>query len=144
MIWLLRHGAAEDDAADDASRRLTEKGVEQSRSAGRALAALGVELDACLSSPKARALETARYACEPLAIEVEIEDRLAGGGFDPLDVAAGRGEVLLVGHEPDLSTAIAELTGARVKMKKGALAALDERRLAALLRPAELAVIADT
>lgn len=142
MIWLLRHGAAEDEASDDASRRLTDEGIEQSRVAGRALAAVGVELDACLSSPKARALETARHACEPLGLEVETEAQLAGGSFDPLDLTAARGNVLLVGHEPDLSTAIAEITGARVKMKKGGLAAIDERRLVALLRPAELAAIA--
>ena len=46
MIWLLRHGEAEDAAADDAARRLTPKGERQSRAAGAALAALGVEIDA--------------------------------------------------------------------------------------------------
>jgi phosphohistidine phosphatase len=141
VIWLLRHGAAE-DGSDDAARELAGKGERQARDAGLALAALGVEPDACLTSPKVRALETARLACAALGLEAEVDGRLAGGGFDPLELAAGRGEVLLVGHEPDLSTAIAELTGARVKMKKGGLAAIEERRLLVLLRPAELAAIA--
>ena len=54
MIWLLRHGEAE-DGSPDAERKLTEKGERQSRIAGIALEKLGVDLDACLSSPKLRA-----------------------------------------------------------------------------------------
>src|SRR5687767_14735938 len=95
MIWLLRHGDAEDgDGTDDAARELTEKGRRQSEWAGRALSALGVELDACLTSPKARARDTARIACEPLGLEPEVEEALRGGGFDVGSVTAGRGEVL--------------------------------------------------
>ena len=106
MIWLLRHGDAEDAAADDASRPLTAKGERQARAAGAALAALGVEIDACLTSPKVRALETARIACEPLGIEPEVREALRGGDFDPAELAAGPRDVLLVGHEPDFSRAI--------------------------------------
>jgi phosphohistidine phosphatase len=144
MIWLLRHGDAEDSspAGDDASRELTDKGRRQSTAAGSALSALGVRLDACLASPKIRAMETARLACDPLAIQVEADERLAGGDFDPLDLAAGRGEVMLVGHEPDFSRAIAAITGANVKLKKGGLAAIEDGQLQALLRPADLKRIA--
>ena len=60
MIWLLRHGDAEDGAGKpDAERELTEKGERQSRDAGKALKALGVEFDVCLTSPKVRAKRTA-------------------------------------------------------------------------------------
>ena len=53
MIWLLRHGDAEHgEGKPDAERDLTEKGERQSRAAGRALKALGVELDVCLTSPE--------------------------------------------------------------------------------------------
>jgi phosphohistidine phosphatase len=141
VIWLLRHGEAEDEApgaGGDAERRLTGKGEKQSRAAGRALKELGPDLEACLASPKVRARATAELACESLGLEVELDDRLAGGGFDPNDLAAGRGDVLLVGHEPDLSDAIAALTGARAKLKKGGLAAVDERLLHTLLTPAQL------
>ncbi len=141
MIWLLRHGDAEDEApggGGDDERRLTGKGEKQSRAAGRALKELGPELGACLASPKARARQTAELACEALDLEVELDDRLRGGGLDPNDLAAGRGDVLLVGHEPDLSDAICALTGARVKLRKGGLAALDGRLLHALLTPAQL------
>ena len=141
MIWLLRHGEAEDEApgaGGDSERRLTAKGEKQSKAAGRALEALGPDLEACLASPKVRARDTAELACAALGLEVELDDRLRGGGFDPNDLAAGRGDVLLIGHEPDLSDAIAALTGARVKLRKGGLAALDGRLLHALLTPAQL------
>ena len=142
VIWLLRHGAAEDAASDDASRRLTAEGERQARAAGAALAALGIDLDACLSSPKVRALDTARIACKPLGIEPELNDALRGGDFDPGAVAAGRGDVLLVGHEPDFSRAIQLATGCRVDLKKGGLAAVDESTLFVLLRPEHLRGIA--
>jgi phosphohistidine phosphatase len=142
VIYLLRHGEAEEGNGDDASRRLTEKGEGQARAAGRALAALGVELDACLTSPKLRAADTARFACEALGIESEIAEELRGGGFDALALAPGRGEVLLVGHEPDLSVELARLSGAKAKMRKGGIAILDGSTLVALLRPRDLALIA--
>jgi phosphohistidine phosphatase len=143
VIWLLRHGDAEDGAdKPDAERDLTEKGERQARAAGQALKALGAGLDVCLTSPKVRAKRTADLACEPLDCPVEEDDRLAGGDFDPLELAAGRGEVLLVGHEPDFSGAIAFVTGSRVKLRKGGIAALDDHVLHVLLRPKDLKAIA--
>src|SRR4026209_1815705 len=98
MIWLLRHGEAEDGAGKpDADRELTEKGRRQARDAGRAMKNLGVEIDACLSSPRIRARDTAERASAELGAAFELDDRLSGGTFDPTELAAGRGEVLLVG-----------------------------------------------
>jgi phosphohistidine phosphatase len=142
MIYLLRHGDAEDGSGDDVARRLTRKGERQSEAAGRALATLGVQIDACLSSPKVRALDTARIAAEQLDVEVEAAEALRGGDFDPLELAAGRGEVLLVGHEPDLSNAVATLTGAKLKLRKGGVAAVEDGTLQALLTPRQLRSIA--
>lgn len=141
MIYLLRHGEAEDDAADDASRRLTAKGERQAEAAGKALAQLGVEIEACITSPKVRAADTARIACQSLGLEVETSEELSGGPFDAAALAADR-DVLLVGHEPDFSGAVADLTGGRVKLKKGGLACVENAELRALLRPAELRRIA--
>jgi phosphohistidine phosphatase len=138
MIWLLRHGDAE-DGSPDSERPLTEKGREQARAVGAALKALGVEVDACLASPKVRAAETARLACEPLGVEPELEPKLAGGPFDAEALAAGLGDdVLLVGHDPDFSMAVHALTGAQVRMKKGGLAGVEKGELMVLLRPREL------
>jgi phosphohistidine phosphatase len=143
LIWLLRHGDAEHvESKPDAERELTKKGERQARDAGRALKQLGVEIDVCLTSPKVRARQTAELACEELGAKVEDDKRLAGGDFDPLELAAGRGEVMMVGHEPDFSGAVALATGSRVKMKKGGLAAIDDHLLHALLRPKDLSAIA--
>ncbi|MBN1529144.1 MAG: histidine phosphatase family protein [Thermoleophilaceae bacterium] len=142
MIWLLRHGEAA-DGSPDAERPLTEKGREQSRAAGAALKALGVEVSACLTSPKVRAADTARLACEQLGVTPEHEPKLAGGPFHPDELAAGLGDhVLLVGHDPDFSAAVHRLTGAQVRMKKGGLAGIDKGELKVLLRPSELTAIA--
>ncbi len=142
MIWLLRHGDAEDSAADDASRRLTSKGERQARAAGRALAELGVEIDRCVASPKLRALDTARIACTELGIDYDVSEALSGGDFDPAGLAAGSGSVLLVGHEPDFSRAVQLATGGTVEIKKGGLAAIDGSILSSLLRPAQIRRIA--
>jgi phosphohistidine phosphatase len=138
VLWLLRHGDAE-DGSPDAERKLTEKGRRQSTAAGAALAALGVKLEACLASPKVRAAQTAELACGALGVEPELEPKLAGGRFDAEALAAGLGdEVLLVGHDPDFSMAVHSLTGAQVRMKKGGLAGIDKGELKVLLRPSEL------
>jgi phosphohistidine phosphatase len=142
VIYLLRHGAAERGDGDDAARRLTAKGERQSEAAGQALAVLGAKIDACLTSPKVRAVDTARLACRALEVEPETAAELAGGGFDSHDMAAGRGDTILVGHEPDFSNEIARLTGARAKLRKGGLAIVDGSTLLALLRPGDLAAIA--
>lgn len=144
MIYLLRHGEAErKDAADDASRRLTPEGERQSQAAGRAIAALGLAVDACLTSPKARAADTARLACEALSIEPELAEELTGEDFDALALAAGRGNVLLVGHNPGFPRELARLTGANARLRKGGLAIVDDGKLLALLRPDELTAIAN-
>lgn len=90
-----------------------------------------------------RAVDTARLACEALDLEPEIAEELRGGAFDSLALAAGRGDVLLVGHEPDFSREVARLTGANVKLRKGGLAVVDGSTLVALLRPKDLAAIAE-
>lgn len=141
MIWLLRHGEAE-DGSPDAERPLTEKGERQARAAGAALARLGVEIDVCMTSPKVRAADTAKLACEELGVDVQLEPKLAGGPFEADTLAAGIGDVLLVGHDPDFSMAVHTLTGAQVRLKKGGLAGIDRGELKALLRPAELEAIA--
>jgi phosphohistidine phosphatase len=145
VIWLLRHGDAA-DGSPDSDRPLTDKGRAQSRAAGAALHALGVAPDACLTSPKLRAAETARIACAELdGVEPELEPKLSGGPFDAEALAAGLGdEVLLVGHDPDFSAAVHSLTGAQVRMKKGGLAGVDKGELKVLLRPAELKRIASS
>ena len=141
MIWLLRHGEAA-EGSPDSERPLTPKGEEQSRAAGRAMAKLGVNLELCLTSPKVRAYDTARLACEALGVEPRNEQRLASGPFDPEELAGDLEEVLLVGHDPDFSMAVHRSTGAQVRLKKGGLAGIERGELRVLLRPPEIDAIA--
>jgi phosphohistidine phosphatase len=153
QLWFLRHGEAEPhDARPDADRRLTERGEEQSRAAGRALAALDVNFQLVLTSPRIRALDTARLACLELGSDFVIDDALSSGFAvaDALELAAAAGDdkrVLFVGHDPDFTQVAHDLTGARVDFKKGGVAGVRMRgshrgELIALLRPRELALIA--
>ncbi len=141
MLWLLRHAEAADGFPDD-ERPLTDRGIRQAEAAGRALERLGTRIDACLSSPKLRATQTAQLACAPLAVEVTIEGRLAGEPFDVQDLVAGLGDVLLVGHDPSFSLTLHDLTGTQARMRKGGLAGIAKGELVTLLRPSELGAIA--
>jgi phosphohistidine phosphatase len=148
QLWLLRHGEAEPhDAKPDDERELTDRGRDQSRAAGRALSALELTFQLAFTSPKVRAADTATLACEALGIEAVTHDPLRSG-FDRAEAlalvhAAGAdGRVLVVGHEPDFSQVVADLTGARIDLKKGGVAGVrldgTTGELIALLRPREL------
>jgi phosphohistidine phosphatase len=142
MLWLLRHAEAADGFPDD-ERPLTEQGTRQAEAAGRALSVLGTHIDACLCSPKLRALQTAQLACEPLGVTVTPEPALAGEPFDVQALTAGLGDVLLVGHDPSFSLTLHDLTGVQARMKKGGLAGISKGELVVLMRPAELAAITE-
>ena len=141
MLWLLRHADAADGTPDD-ERPLTERGVMQAQDAGRAMAALGITVDTCLSSPKLRAMQTAQYVCASLGVEVTVDSRLAGEPFDADGLVAGLGDTLLVGHDPSFTLTLHDLTGAQARMKKGGLAGIAKGELMVLMRPAELSAIA--
>ena len=152
QLWLLRHGeAVPHDSKPDADRELTARGERQAIAAGEGLARLGVEFAACYTSPKVRARDTARLACRALNTEPVEVDALANGFSrdDALELVYAHGDdgrVLVVGHEPDFSQVVHDLTGGRVDFKKGAVAAVREAggsgELLVLLRPRELESIA--
>jgi phosphohistidine phosphatase len=153
QIWLLRHGEAEPHGArPDAERRLTARGERQSRAAGEALARLGMEFAIALSSPRVRALQTAQLVCEALGVEPVVHEPLSSG-FDrdeALALLAGQDDdarVLVVGHEPDFSQVVHDLTGGRIDLKKGGIAAVrvegGNGELIVLLRPRELETLSD-
>jgi phosphohistidine phosphatase len=156
QLWLLRHAEAEPHGSRaDSERRLTERGERQARAAGVALARIGVEFDVVLVSPKVRARQTAELAAQgwdpPRDETVRVYEPLAEGfaveqAREVVAEVEADGRLLLVGHEPDLSRLVADLSGARIDMKKGGVAALrldgSRGELLALLRPRELSVIA--
>lgn len=148
QLWFLRHGEAEPHGArPDFERRLTPRGEEQSRAAGRALAALELNFQLVVTSPRVRALDTARLACEVLGVEPVVDEALSSG-FDvdaAIELAHAAGEdkrVLFVGHNPDFVKIVGDLTGADVELKKGGIAAVRRQgrrgELIVLLRPREI------
>jgi phosphohistidine phosphatase len=152
QLWLLRHGeAVPHESKPDADRELTARGERQAIAAGKGLARLGVEFTACYTSPKVRARDTARLACEALNIE-PVEAESLSNGFereDALELLLAHDDdarVLVVGHEPSFSQVVHDFTGARVDFKKGGVAAVRVERgggeLLALLRPRELESLA--
>ena len=155
QLWVLRHAEAEPHGTrSDSERRLTDRGRAQARAAGAALARLDVQIEAVAFSPKARARETAEIVVaqwgeardllrchEPLASGFD-----AGQALELARTLSADARLLLIGHEPDLSSVVADLTGGRVDLKKGGLAVVRLEgvggELAALIRPRELALIA--
>ena len=152
QLWFLRHGEAIPHGAKaDSDRELTPRGERQAQAAGQALARLGIEFEHCYSSPKVRARETARLACEGLGVNFDEVSSLSAG-FDVDDLREllhaheDETRLLFVGHEPDFSQVVHDLTGARLDLKKGGVAAVraegGSAELLALLRPLELESLA--
>ena len=136
ILYFLRHGKAgeyrADDPTDDA-RELPDAGVAELQAAAPLWRRLNLRPDLVLSSPLPRALQTAnlfvegvRLARQPLA-----DDRLRPGAewadmARALTADRDARRVMFVGHEPDLSAAVALLTGARaVRLRTGGVACVE-------------------
>jgi phosphohistidine phosphatase len=130
-IYFLRHGVAvepEDWKGNDYDRPLTGDGRERMAAEAKAIRKLDLKLDAILTSPLDRAKETAAIVGEALKIAPKEDERL-GGDFDMssleamLKGCADLKSLMLVGHEPSMSSVIGRLIGvARIDLKKGGLA----------------------
>jgi phosphohistidine phosphatase len=136
-LYVVRHAHAGDPAkwtGDDARRPLSAKGHQQADRLANHLAGVGLRLDAILSSPKVRAVETAAPIARALDMDVRIDDRLGGGlslsSLEQLLADAGNpARAMIVGHDPDFTELVSELSGApSIPMRKGALARLDGPR----------------
>ncbi len=132
ILYFLRHGkAGSPRATGDDARNLTPKGVAALQSAAQLWRRVNLRPDLVLSSPLSRALQTARLVCEAMGGEPVTDDRLRpGASWGDLARAMAAypdaRRVMFVGHEPDLSSAIVELTGAAsVRMRKGGLACVE-------------------
>lgn len=118
-VLFIRHASAEAaGAAGDPARRLTQKGRSESRLTARALAAMGAQPQALLTSPLHRAQETAEIIASTLgAPDPVAADCLAPPGdasalcgrLIQLN-AAGVDAVAVIGHAPSLDEFIARLT----------------------------------
>ena len=137
QLHLLRHAHAGDPMkwnGPDDTRPLSEKGRLQAERLGLLLADAAFDPDAIATSPKLRALDTARLVATPLGMPVRVVDAL-GGPLDIdsldalLDSLGNPSRPLLVGHDPDFSELAAALVGvAELPMRKGALIRIDLTR----------------
>jgi phosphohistidine phosphatase len=129
-LYLLRHGKADWpnwDRPDDA-RPLTEEGKDQVAAVAKLLARLDIS-PAIVTSPLPRASQTAEIAGEYLRQKVRT-DPLLRPGFDAgklrklLQGFSGN-SIMVVGHEPDFTRTIFQLTGGATKLSKAGVALVD-------------------
>ncbi|MBK7533851.1 MAG: phosphohistidine phosphatase SixA [Myxococcales bacterium] len=120
-IYLVRHGDAvpEEAAGSDRDRWLSRRGRDAVRVLARLLREQGLALDSIVCSPLPRAVQTAELLADGLSYLGAIESLrcLEPAAAPPLagqaviTRGAGGSSVLVVGHEPSLSSLGAHLLG---------------------------------
>jgi phosphohistidine phosphatase len=133
-LCFLRHGEADwpNWNKPDDERPLTERGRKEMKQVAKFLERLKFTPDAILTSPLPRASQTAEIVAKRLGIELQTEPALAHGfNLDRLRrlITKTKSEcVMVVGHEPEFSAVIGELTGGDVKLSKAGVALLEVNR----------------
>jgi phosphohistidine phosphatase len=129
-LFLLRHGKADwpDWNKPDDERPLTDEGKKEVATVAKFLARLEIE-PTILTSPLPRASQTAEIAAKHLNAKIRSEPSLRPGfGMKQLrkilENFSGK-SLMLVGHEPDFSHTVFEITGGRAKMSKGGVALIE-------------------
>ncbi len=149
FVYFLRHASAGQrklgTAKKDEKRPLDKEGIEQCGYIGRALAALGVQVDAIISSPLKRAAQTAAFVGNEMGHEGKLvmENALRPEAAYPdfqkmLERYARQDSIMLVGHNPNLSEFLGRVISddggeAVIELKKGAVAKVEMRRNAGSL-----------
>jgi len=119
-LYLLRHGIAipndDPETVPDSDRPLSAKGIKRMRKAAKGLRRLGIRFDGVLTSPFVRARQTAEMVAQALGLGDHLEEisTLAPGHsvsdlWTSLAPYQDREHLLLVGHEPFLSTLLSYL-----------------------------------
>jgi phosphohistidine phosphatase len=130
-LYFLRHGEADWPGwkKSDDERPLTKRGKKQMRDVARFLDHLKVRPNLIVTSPLPRAAQTAEIAADYLKAKLRKDESLAPGfGMSKLRTVFRRHRakaLMLVGHEPDFTNVISELTGASLKLPKAGVALLD-------------------
>jgi len=133
-LCFLRHGEADwpNWNKPDDDRPLTERGRKEMKRVAKFLERLKFSADAILASPLPRASQTAEIVAERLGIALKIESALAHGfnveRLRRLLAKADANCVMVVGHEPEFSEVVKELTGGEVKLSKAGIALLEVNR----------------
>jgi len=138
-IVILRHGEAGKRvpaSGEDAQRQLTVAGKAEVTEVAQAMKDLGLKFDVIATSPLKRARQTAEIAAKVLGSKRALEEweELKPEGdrkalYGRLSRMKRDSSILIVGHEPYLSTTIGDLiTGgrdARILLKKAGVARLE-------------------
>jgi phosphohistidine phosphatase len=136
-VYFLRHADAGDPEAwrgDDGQRPLSPKGVRQAERLAAFLGGVGFAPDAILTSPKLRATQTTEAVAAVLDRPIAVDDRLAAGFtvgtlraiLDSIDRRDRAYRLLLIGHDPDFSSVVATLAGAKaIRLATCTLARVD-------------------
>jgi phosphohistidine phosphatase len=135
-IILWRHADAE-DGADDMARRLTPRGEAQAAAMANWLRRHLPPEYVVLASPARRAQQTAAALQAAIRTEPDLAPGAAAKRILEL-CGRPRGLVIVVGHQPDLGKAAAQLVAhahADWSIEKGALWWIEGRRVKAVLSP---------
>jgi phosphohistidine phosphatase len=130
-ICFLRHGEADWPGWDrpDDERPLTRRGRKEMKQVAKFLESAKFSPDIIVSSPLPRASQTAEIAAKRLGAKVQIEPDLAHGfnlaRLQRMTAKIGGKCVMIVGHEPEFSAVIEELTGGKVKLAKAGIALVE-------------------
>jgi len=129
-LYLLRHGKADwpDWNKSDDERPLTEEGKVQMAAVAKLLARLEIA-PAILTSPLPRASQTADIAGKHLKQKVRVEPLLRPG-FDAGQLKKilkdfSGDSLMIVGHEPDFTRTIFQLTGGQTRLPKAGVALVE-------------------
>ncbi len=130
-IYFLRHGEADwpNWEKPDDERPLTKRGKKEMREVAKFLKRVGAEPDLIVTSPLPRASQTADIAAEHLDVKCR-KDKLLEPGFGRKELERilkkyPAESVMIVGHEPDFSHTIEQLTGGSVKLSKAGVALVE-------------------
>jgi phosphohistidine phosphatase len=143
FLYFLRHASAGQQLSNskkDEKRGLDKDGIEQCGYVGRALAALGVQVEVIISSPLKRSTQTAALVGNEmghegkLVLEAALRPGASFADFQKmLEKYARQDSVMVVGHNPNLEEFLGRVIGeadseATVELKKGAVAKVEMRR----------------
>jgi phosphohistidine phosphatase len=126
-LYLLRHGKADWpnwDQPDD-ERPLTDEGKKEVAAVAKLLSRLEIN-PVVLTSPLPRASQTAEIAGKYLNAKIHVEPLLRPG-FDATRLRKilknfPDKSLMVVGHEPDFTRTISQLTGGNTKLPKAGVA----------------------
>jgi phosphohistidine phosphatase len=143
FVYFLRHASAGQhllNAKQDEKRGLDKDGIDQCGYVGRALAALGVQVDVIISSPLKRSTQTAALVGNEMGHEGKLvtDNALRPEATFPdfqklLEKYARQDSILVVGHNPNLRDFLGHVISdngseAVIELKKGAVAKVEMRR----------------